>query len=153
MTTVGYGDNFSYPLTTLGKTLGILVALSGIIILAVPLSVFFTNFKAEQKDMEQARLRAARSFQRFNRSMKSKRKHAKAVQNRRMAPKGGKLPPLSNPPRLSDDSAIGVGGGGGGTLKKHHSDGESPKRLRRASSMPEMKPTTAQDGVYLQVAH
>ena len=154
MTTVGYGDNFSYPLTTLGKTLGILVALSGIIILAVPLSVFFTNFKAEQKDMEQARLRAARSFQRFNRSMKSKRKHEKAVQGRRNVPKGGKLPPLPNPPRVSDDSEIGASSDG--SLKKAKSmDGESdtaaPKRLRRASSMPEMTSphkTTAQDGVY-----
>jgi len=45
MCTVGYGDN--YPITQGGKTLGILVMLSGILVLAFPLTILSGNFMSQ----------------------------------------------------------------------------------------------------------
>ncbi|XP_052072599.1 potassium voltage-gated channel subfamily C member 3-like [Mytilus californianus] len=47
MTTVGYGD--IYPVTTLGCTVGAFCALSGIIILAVPIAIVAGNFTTYYK--------------------------------------------------------------------------------------------------------
>ena len=52
MTTVGYGD--VYPKTTLGKIIGLVTMFAGIILLAIPISVFGANFNVE---LENARLR------------------------------------------------------------------------------------------------
>merc|ERR1712139_276416 len=57
MTTVGYGD--MYPDTSLGKALGILVMLAGVLLLALPITVIGANFAKALRDeqvlaMEQA---------------------------------------------------------------------------------------------------
>ena len=43
MTTVGYGDCF--PITTLGKLVGAFAQISGVIVLALPITVLGSNFQ------------------------------------------------------------------------------------------------------------
>ncbi|XP_033725627.1 potassium voltage-gated channel protein Shaw-like [Pecten maximus] len=43
MTTVGYGD--IYPVTTGGKVIGVLCAISGVILFTLPISVIYQNYK------------------------------------------------------------------------------------------------------------
>jgi len=49
LTTVGYGD--MYPYTDIGKTVGVLTMLVGLIMLALPLSIIGTNFIEERNIM------------------------------------------------------------------------------------------------------
>jgi len=53
MCTVGYGD--TYPLTAGGKTIGVLVMLCGIIVLAFPLTILSGNFMGEWVDYLQVK--------------------------------------------------------------------------------------------------
>lgn len=56
MTTVGYGD--SYPHSTLGKIFAIFTMLSGILILALPITVIGSNFNIEyEKSEAEARMK------------------------------------------------------------------------------------------------
>lgn len=50
ITTVGYGDVF--PITTLGKTLGIGVMLAGVLLLALPITVIGANFTKSLRDSQ-----------------------------------------------------------------------------------------------------
>jgi hypothetical protein len=44
MTTVGYGDTF--PLSAVGKVIGGITAVSGVLVLAFPIAIFGSNFQA-----------------------------------------------------------------------------------------------------------
>lgn len=54
MTTVGYGDN--YPVTPVGKIIAVFTMISGIIILALPITVIGTNFSKVLRDIQQERM-------------------------------------------------------------------------------------------------
>ena len=55
MTTTGYGD--VYPQTALGRLLGCLTMLSGLVVLALPITVISENFAHEYQSQELKRLR------------------------------------------------------------------------------------------------
>ncbi len=56
MTTVGYGD--LYPITTQGKIFGALTAIWGVMLVAIPVGIFGSNFsKVYQKEENKARIR------------------------------------------------------------------------------------------------
>lgn len=57
LTTVGYGD--MYPYSAMGKTIGVLCMLVGLIMLALPLSIIGTNFIEERNIMVEENKRRA----------------------------------------------------------------------------------------------
>jgi len=59
LTTVGYGD--IYPVTTLGKLLGILISLLGIALIAIPTGIISAGFM-EQSREEKSKLREERNY-------------------------------------------------------------------------------------------
>lgn len=58
MTTVGYGD--MYPVTGLGKVIASVAALSGLMVIAIPVTVISTNFNAQVRVPGRSSLGAAR---------------------------------------------------------------------------------------------
>jgi hypothetical protein len=54
MTTVGYGDHF--PVTPVGKIVAVFTMISGIIILALPITVIGTNFSRVLREIQQERM-------------------------------------------------------------------------------------------------
>jgi hypothetical protein len=71
ITTVGYGD--LYPLTTLGRVIGGIALVAGILCFAIPVSVFSTQFFSEYQDVIQERCRAELRRRELQRSAQSAR--------------------------------------------------------------------------------
>jgi hypothetical protein len=61
MTTIGYGD--VRPVTMVGRVVGIAAAVSGVIILAIPISVISTNFEIEFSNLTTSKAALERSKQ------------------------------------------------------------------------------------------
>lgn len=59
MTTIGFGN--VVPTTTIGKVIGAIAGLSGVVILAIPISVIATNFQIEHAKLTTSRAAAART--------------------------------------------------------------------------------------------
>lgn len=50
ITTVGYGDH--YPVTWLGKIIGSLIAVSGVLVLSFPIALFGSNFSSAYAEVQ-----------------------------------------------------------------------------------------------------
>jgi len=82
MCTVGYGDN--YPSTAGGKTIGVLVMLCGIIVLAFPLTILSGNFMGEWMDFLQ--VKEKRELKKLEKELKKAAKDTKGKELSRIPP-------------------------------------------------------------------